>query len=98
MPGRMRATYDGENNCISHGYYVLHTGPVVDGKYDWAIVSDPFAISARILARDPQRFVQNDAQSVLGYFANTFEGFMDTFVPISQDGCPNRQALVASSM
>jgi hypothetical protein len=60
----MRVNYDGDAECISHGYYVLRTGPVVDGQYDWAIVSDPFAISVRVLARDAQKFNTEYAQQV----------------------------------
>ena len=37
-------------------YWVLALGPVYNGLYDWAIVSDNLSLSLFILARDYTRF------------------------------------------
>lgn len=88
---QMRVQYDDEQRCLSHGLWVLGTGPVVNGKYDWAIVSDPFAISVRVLARDPAAFKEKYESQVLPAFENSFQGFLHVMVPIDQTKCPDRQ-------
>lgn len=37
-------------------YWIIELGPVIDGYYDWAFVSDPLKLSLFILARDVDRF------------------------------------------
>lgn len=86
--GKFRVQYDNNDSCLSHGLWVLRTGPVTNGKYDWAIVGDPFALSVRVLARDPKEFKDKYESSVIPDFESSFEGFMQVLVPIDQSNCP----------
>eukprot|EP01039_Chlorochromonas_danica_P009034 gene9034-9970_t len=46
-------------------YWVIDLGPVVDGKYDWSVVSVPFGTSLYILARDVEKFRSQYESQVL---------------------------------
>jgi apolipoprotein D and lipocalin family protein len=46
-------------------YWILALGPVVDGFYDWTIVSDPMQLSLFILARDVEDFESKYEQEVV---------------------------------
>jgi len=37
-------------------YWIIELGPIVDGLYDWAIVSDNLSAFLFVLARDVERF------------------------------------------
>jgi len=47
-------------------YLVIAVGPLVNEKYDWAVVSDTSGIMLFILSRDPVTFVQYE-QEVLDW-------------------------------
>jgi lipocalin len=53
-PGELKVHLDGVPNDAA--YWVLALGPVNNGLYDWAIVSDNLSVSLFILARDYKRF------------------------------------------
>ena len=46
-------------------YWVLELGPIVNEKYDYAIVSDNKALSLYVLARDVNRFYESYYTTVL---------------------------------
>merc|ERR1712187_400970 len=46
-------------------YVIVGLGPIVDGKYDFAIVTDPSMLSLYILTRDTARFHQQHETEVL---------------------------------
>jgi lipocalin len=41
-------------------YWIIGIGPIVDGEYQWAAVSDPDKTTAFVLARDPEDFKGSD--------------------------------------
>eukprot|EP00128_Syssomonas_multiformis_P014400 Colp12_sorted_trinity150504_noHs@4832 len=56
-PGKLSVTLFG--GAAGAPYWVVALGPdTFDGKYQWAIVTDPFKISLFVLARDPQVFAK----------------------------------------
>ena len=45
------------NNIPSEGsYWIIALGPIYNGLYDWAIVSDQYSYSLFVLVRDVGRF------------------------------------------
>ncbi|CAH1786650.1 unnamed protein product, partial [Owenia fusiformis] len=48
-------------------YWILKLGPVVNGQYQYSIVSDPIRFTLFVLARDPQDFAEKYEQEVLSY-------------------------------
>ena len=46
-------------------YWVVELGPIVDGSYDYAIVSDNLQVSLFVLARDVDRFFELYQDDVL---------------------------------
>tara|TARA_A100001011_G_scaffold368274_1_gene422407 strand:- start:56 stop:589 length:534 start_codon:yes stop_codon:yes gene_type:complete len=68
--------YYKENNCCGYltvqladlpesPYWVLELGPIVDGLYDYSLVSDDKALSLYVLTRDVNRFYQDYNETVL---------------------------------
>lgn len=58
-------------------YWVLATGPVVSGQYDWSIVSDNTGVSLYVLARDVATFRAKYEQDVLKQLADMgFDGVL----------------------
>ena len=48
-------------------YWVLGIGPVINGLYDWAVVSDSEKSSVYILTRDVLRFEQRYEKAILAF-------------------------------
>ena len=46
-------------------YWILNLGPIVDGKYDWAVVSDNLSAFLFVLARDVKTFKSKYETEVL---------------------------------
>eukprot|EP00967_Tisochrysis_lutea_P150888 scaffold292645_cov38-Tisochrysis_lutea.AAC.3 len=69
-------------------YWIVALGPVVDGKYDWAVVSDSQQSSLYILTRDVVRFRSDYENSVLAQVESMgFTGFFNKPLATNQDGC-----------
>eukprot|EP01092_Planopodium_desertum_P004184 TRINITY_DN1837_c0_g1_i1.p2 TRINITY_DN1837_c0_g1~~TRINITY_DN1837_c0_g1_i1.p2 ORF type:complete len:189 (-),score=40.15 TRINITY_DN1837_c0_g1_i1:618-1184(-) len=84
-PGRLSVHLDGVP--LDAPYWVLNLGPVVNGQYSWAIISDDFCISLFVLSREPtpNATIVNDITSWLsstGYFDMSTQ-----YVPVLQAGC-----------
>lgn len=75
---------------IDAPYWVLETGPIVNGLYDYSIVSDSFQVTLFLLVRDLERYhakyedYLNKRLEQLG-----FTNFLNKPVKIVQDGCWN---------
>jgi len=65
--GKLTLEINGQMEEDIH-YLVIAVGPVVNEKYDWAVVSDTSGILLFILARNPVAFVQYE-QAVLNWVA-----------------------------
>jgi lysozyme C len=63
FPGQLTVHLDG----VPHDspYWIYDLGPIINGKYDWAIVSDPGKLSLFVLARDVDTYFQTYDYQVL---------------------------------
>ncbi len=69
-------------------YWVVLLGPTINNQYDWAVVSDEFAISLFVLARNVTEFQANYQASVLNRLNGLgFNQFYNTPIPIPQTDC-----------
>jgi lipocalin len=70
---------------VNGPYWIFHIGPIVNGQYQWAVVSDMDKLSLFILARDPETFQSKYQTSVLAQVkADGFTGFLNSPVAIPQ--------------
>lgn len=68
--------------------WILELGPIVDGFYDYSIVSDPFKASLFVLTRDVSRFyAKYDAGVQQTLKKLGFSSFINKPVKTLQDGC-----------
>mmetsp|Transcript_767 Transcript_767/g.1524 ORF Transcript_767/g.1524 Transcript_767/m.1524 type:complete len:209 (+) Transcript_767:85-711(+) len=75
-------------------YVVVDLGPVVDGKYDYSIVTDPSMISLYILARDAGRFAKLYDSDVLRKVQELgFTSMLNKPLKTNQDGCAYTEGL-----
>jgi lipocalin len=82
FPGELTVHLDG----VPHDapYWVFDLGPVVNGFYEWSIVSDPFMISLFVLARDVTNYYELYNNNVLSILNNY--GF-ETLIEVSHNNC-----------
>jgi len=74
-PGRLKVYFFGP---LSGGdYWILKLGPVVNGQYQYSIVSDPLKLGLYVLVRDVDEFKAKWQSEVLAYL--TSEGFTHGF-------------------
>ena len=68
-------------------YWILEVGPVIEGQYQYAIVSDPFRATLFILARDVTDFYANYNDDILARLPGLgFEG-LNGPIRVTQEGC-----------
>mmetsp|Transcript_104251 Transcript_104251/g.185254 ORF Transcript_104251/g.185254 Transcript_104251/m.185254 type:complete len:201 (+) Transcript_104251:66-668(+) len=71
-------------------YIVMELGPVVDGKYDYALVTDPSSLSLYVLVRDVVRFRSNYETAVLETLESKgFTHLLNKPRRTNQNGCHN---------
>merc|ERR1712203_1196051 len=76
----------------STNYLVFGLGPVVAGKYDYALVSDPNKASLYVLVRDVSRFqAQYEADVLARLTALGFTSTVNKPLATRQDGCKYNQ-------
>lgn len=69
-------------------YWVYALGPVVDGLYDYSVVSDNLLIPLFVLTRNVTRFAAEYDSSVLKFLASSgFTKFYNKPIPLIQAGC-----------
>lgn len=77
---------------VAAPYDVILLGPPTNGpfgKYEWAVVSDPFELSLFVLARNTTAFNLYYNQTVFATLEQLgFDTFLNTPTPTIQDGCP----------
>lgn len=65
-PGKLKVHFnDGKGAPFDVPYWILKTGPVIDGQYEYAIVSDKFKVGLFVLARNVETFESNYESDVL---------------------------------
>ncbi len=64
---------------VAAPYWVVNIGPILDQKYEWAIVSDPLQVSLFVLARNVTRYYNVWNETVNSILIN--EGFTS---PVNQ--------------
>jgi len=82
FPGELTVHLDG----VPHDspYWIYDLGPVKNGKYEWAIVSDPVMLSLFVLARDVNTYYNEYDKEVSQILTNY--GF-NNLVKVSHDNC-----------
>jgi lipocalin len=69
-------------------YWIIALGPIVDAKYDWAVVSDSEQETLYVLTRDPQRFKSEYEADVLAMVEEMgFTNFFNKPRSTNQKGC-----------
>ena len=63
--GNLKLSMD--DDLIDTEYFVTKLGPVIDNKYEYAIVTDSLELSLRVLARDKEKFLELYDEEVLEY-------------------------------
>lgn len=69
-------------------YWILDLGPVVNGLYDYSVVSDPFLLTLFVLTRNITRFADVYDRNVTANLRSLgFTNFLNTPIPTVQTGC-----------
>ena len=85
-PGQLTVVFEGSS--FGAPYWVVGLGPVVDGYYDWAIVTDNLATGLFVLARDVAKFEeQYDSEVSAELKSMGFTGLLNSPIETVQDGC-----------
>merc|ERR1712026_523637 len=82
-------------NPSQAGEFQVGLGPIVDGKYDYALVSDPKQATLYVLVRDVDRFKKQYESDVLDSLTKL--GFTSTSnkpLATRQDGCKYNTAAI----
>lgn len=86
QPGQITVHLQG--TMFAAPYWVYQLGPLVDGLYDYSIVSDPLKLTLFVLARNVTRFMANYDEKVLQFLEGEgFTGILDGAIPTQQEGC-----------
>jgi len=73
-PGKLTVTFD--PIPFPGSYWIVKLGPVEDGEYQYSVVTDAYAITLFILARDPATFKERYEKEVLEFVNPLFAGFL----------------------
>ncbi len=69
-------------------YWVYQLGPVINGLYEYSIVSDPLKLTLFVLARNVSSFMKLYNTNVSAYLKKEgFDGVLNTPIPTAQMGC-----------
>lgn len=73
---------------IGAPYWIYQLGPIVNGSYEYSIVSDDLKFTLFVLARNQTRFLKIYNTEVLTWlFRNGFDGIINKPIPTNQTGC-----------
>lgn len=73
-PGKLTVTFD--HVPFPGSYWIVKLGPVEDGEYQYSVVTDAYAITLFILARDPATFAEKYEEEVMEFVNPLFAGFL----------------------
>mmetsp|Transcript_124904 Transcript_124904/g.249405 ORF Transcript_124904/g.249405 Transcript_124904/m.249405 type:complete len:198 (-) Transcript_124904:240-833(-) len=80
------------NSFSSSNYVVIMLGPLIDGLYDYAVVTDPSMKSLYVLTRNPSRFQKQYNDAVLKHLRELgFTGLINKPLKTNQEGCSYTQ-------
>jgi lipocalin len=76
-------------HILAGDYWVLALGPIVDGKYQYSVVSEPRKLMMWVLARNPQNYVNFDEATVKPKVVDDFgfNGLLNKYQERSHEGC-----------
>jgi len=87
-PGKLRVTFDDAGGPFPAPYWIADVGEVIDGEYQWAIVTDPFEATLYVLARDPDTYVTKYDDAVQDRLVELgFTRFYNKPMLMQQEGC-----------
>lgn len=73
---------------IPAAYWIYKLGPIVNGQYDYSIVSDNIKLSLFVLARNYTEFIYNYNNDVISWlFSNGFNNSYNRPIPTNQTNC-----------
>lgn len=69
-------------------YWIYQLGPIVNGQYDYSIVSDDIKLTLFVLARNYTRFINSYNKDVVNWlFANGFNEWYNSPILTNQTNC-----------
>ena len=88
MPAKLRVHLNGAPKSGAN-YWIIRLGPIINGKYEWAIVSEPDKLFMWVLARDPVLYrnkYEYTVEEIVTYELG-FNNLFNKYVPRSFEGC-----------
>jgi len=83
---------------IGAPYWIYKLGPIVNGSYQYSIVSDDIKLTLFVLARNYTTFFNVYATDVVTWlFKNGFHGVFNSPIPTEQIGCTYPDTLFLTS-
>ena len=73
-PGKLTVTFD--SVPFPGSYWIVKLGPIEGGDYQYSVVTDAYAITLFILARDPATFAEKYEKEVMEFVNPLFAGFL----------------------
>lgn len=73
-PGKMTVTFN--SVPFPGSYWIVKLGPVEEGDYQYSVVTDAYAITLFVLARDPATFADRYENEVMEFVIPLFAGFL----------------------
>jgi hypothetical protein len=73
-PGKLTVNFDAIP--FPGSYWIIKLGPIEDGAYQYSVVTDAYAITLFILARDPGTFADLYEEEVKEFVDPLFSGFL----------------------
>lgn len=87
-PSELSVEFDPPVPSVKGSYWVIALGPVVEGKYQYAVVSDDQSQTLFTLARDVAEYREKYKESVESFLEESgFTGFLHEPIETVQDGC-----------
>lgn len=73
-PGKLTVTFN--SVPFPGSYWIVKLGPVVGGEYQYSVVTDAYAVTLFILARDPATFAEKYEKEAMEFVNPLFAGFL----------------------
>lgn len=87
VPGAL-TVYLKSTGGLPTSYWIYKLGPVVNGQYEYSVVSDEIKLSLFVLVRNYTKFVNEYNREVIEWlFANGFDHWYNLPILTNQSGC-----------
>lgn len=84
-PGQLIVHFPGTNPSP---YWVINTGPIIDDKYQYSIVSDPYMLGLYVLTRNVDDYYELYNEEVLEFLNQTgYNKLYNKPIQVVHDGC-----------